>query len=177
MYREKQTKNIITKESIAQELLRERQHSLRLYILFSVALTVFVGLVFWAIYSFGMRGKSVSTIGYVIYVLTLLISLTPSALLLWPIPAIKKGQERLKNGAFLVVTDEAVYKAARTATRRGHNYEEKIVHFYKYGDVPMAGGTWYQLTDKGDVYYMVVYDENDIAPLAYYPAKLYEYKK
>lgn len=177
MHQEKQTKNVITKESIAQELLKDIRYILCFYIIAAIVMAAIVSILFLVAYTFGMKGRNIPVIGYVLFFLLIPVAYSPLLLLLRIVPDSLKKKKSLLAGAFFVDTDEVVYKMERTKRRppRGTPYEEKIVHFYKHGDVRMKG-TWYQLAEKGDTFYMVLYEQDAAKPVAYYPTKLYEYK-
>ena len=172
----KVTKNIITKETIKSELLLKNNKSIRFHSICFIALTFFVGIIFWAVYSFGLKNNEISALGWVVYFASMLICSFPSLFSMLLMSASLSERKSLKNGKFFVVTDEVGYKEEKSITRGGHVYVEKTIHFQKYGDV-CVDSTCYQITSNADIFYMVVYAQNPQTPQKYYPAKLYEYKE
>ncbi len=179
MYSKKTTKNVITKGTIANELLNKNKKSLRLFTILSLVFGAIVYIVFSSIYSFGLKNNDVHVLGYVVYFVCLLPCLLLLVFFVLSIPASIKRQKKLNNGDFFVVTDRAIYKEEKTARRhngRRSHYIKKVVHFYKFGEIEM-NSTWYELTSDNDEFYMVVFDPNSNIAQKYYPAKLYEYKE
>ena len=169
-----QTKNIITKRDIAQELLQKNKKSLQQAIIFSVVWIALVAVVFWLIYSFGM--KSSGTVGYVIYFVSLAVCLFPPCLASVAIPAAISEQKSLLRGEFFVVTDTVVGKEIKSVVKHAQVYEEKTLRFSLYGDV-RVDTTCYQLASEGDVFYLVLKRLDSQLPQKYYPANMYEYRE
>ena len=170
MYNEKQTKNIITNESVANDL-RVNKKSIVLFICLAFVYIIVVGTVFSIIYFLGLNGYDIGTIGHIIFFICLFICCLPVFVIVSLLCASVRG-----NKDFFVVTDEVVYKEEITYRRREALLVKKVVHVSKFGDVEV-NPIWYQLTSKNDVYYMVVREKDLKCAIKCYPAKLYEYKK
>ena len=111
MYNEKQTKTIITKESIASEL----QARDKIRTLFLIIYVLVMGAFFSAIYFLGIKSTNAQTIHYVFFFCVLLfICLLPLCGFVF-----LKGDSLIgikgKNAQnFCVITDEVVYKNEKT---------------------------------------------------------------
>ncbi len=171
MYNEKQVKNIITKESIANDLRTENKKSIVPLVGLGFVYIIVLGLVFSIIYFLGLKELDIGTVGHIIFFICMFICLFP----LVAIISMMCGSGR-SNKDFFVVTDEVVYKEEQAYTRRGGTRIKKVVHFSRFGDVEV-NPTWYSLASKNDVYYMVVREKDSKCVLKCYPAKLYEYKE
>ena len=176
MYTEKQTKNVITKQTIAEQLLRERKKSLLASLLFLIPLTVFGEFVCLLVYVFGHAGRDRSAVEWILYFALVAACLIPLFLVIVSLPGSRAEQKRLKTGDFFVVEDVVVYKEEKTIPTRKIIRVEKTLHFQRFGDIHV-GSTCYQMTSSDDVFYMVVFSKDATVPKKYYSAKLYEYKE
>ncbi|MBE6662637.1 MAG: hypothetical protein E7606_05070 [Ruminococcaceae bacterium] len=176
MYTEKQTKNILTKQTIAEELLREGKKSRLVSFLYLILVTFFGELVCLLIYVSDLAGRERGAIHWILYFSLVIACMIPLLFVIFSIPAWRSMQKRLKNGDFFVITDTVVYKEEKTIRRRRSIRAVKILHFQSFGDIHV-GSTYYPMTSSDDVFYMVVFSEDSKAPIKYYPAKLYEYKE
>lgn len=170
MYNEKQTKNIITNESIANDLRTDKKSSVFLICLAFVYIIV-LGIVFSIIYFFGLKGHDIGTVGHVIFFICMFVCLLPLFAIVFLLCGSGHGDKD-----FFVVTDEVVYKEEITYRYRGTILIKKVVHFRRFGDIKV-NATWYQLASENDIYYMVVREKDSKCALKCYPAKLYEYKE
>ena len=169
MASDKVTKTEITKATIASELHAENKKSSLVFVLISIIYVVFIGIVFSAVYFFGLKNYEMGAIGYIIFFVCVFICLLPPLIFILSVI----GQ---KNSDFYVITDQVVYKEEKTVWKIRGPIVQKVVHFYRCGEVKM-NSDWYQMTDENDVFYMVVRDRASKTALKYYPAKLYEYKE
>lgn len=178
MYKENPTKNIITKQTIAKELLAKNRTDRTVLSVIAVALAAIVGIIFFAIYNFGLKGNDVHVIAYVIYYAVMIACFIPSVISILLVLLLLKNDKKLKKGEFFVITDTVVNKYEKTvrSSGRGTYYTAKTVHFRRYGDVKV-NSTTYQMASNEEVFYMVVYDMDAITPQKIYPADLYEYKE
>lgn len=170
------TKNIITKETIAEELAGKNDRWIRARLAFSLGQAAFVVIIFLIICSIMLDVGNVSIWGWIVYFVMLLLCLFISVISILSVFSAILQNKRLRNGAFVVVTDEVTYKEERDVWERRIVYVEKIIHFYKYGDI-VVDPTCYEMTSKGDIFYIVLSTPDSQIPQKYYPAKLYEYKE
>ena len=168
------TKNILTKESIAQDLLQKNKQSLRNMVKAIVIWLLFVAIAFLLVWLLVMKNSGL--VGCILYFVALAIALTPCFLVLTGIPASLSEQKRWKNSDFFVVTDRVVAKEIKSVMRHGNVYDKKTLRFSLYGDV-RADATAYSLASEGDLFYFVLDRLDAPSPKKYYPAKLYEYKE
>lgn len=176
MRKETATKNIITKETIANDLFSKANKSLLLYGLLFLALAIVVGGGFGLIYSFGMKSNAPGAFAWIIHFVSLLICLSPCFFCLLLAAGALSDRKKAKNGAFYVVSDRVRGKEEKEKRVRGQIYTEKIIHFSQCGDVRVDANR-YLMTNEGDEYYVVLYRQNPRAPQAYYPANMYEYRE
>jgi hypothetical protein len=168
------TKNILTKESIAQDLLQKNKQSLQNMVKAIVIWLLFVAIVFLLVWLLVMKNSRL--VGRILYYVALALALFPCCLILTGIPASLSEQKRWKNGDFFVVTDRVVAKEIKSVMRHGNVYEKKTLRFSLYGDI-FADATAYSLASEGDLFYFVLDRLDAPSPQKYYPAKLYEYKE
>lgn len=150
------------------------ERSTWIYCTLLVVWGILTGLLYYCIYFFGLKGADVNPFAWVVYFGTLMIVLWPVLLFFVLILTSLSQRKSLKNGNFFVIKDEVIYKEEKDIFRRGHVYTEKNLHFQKCGDVKV-NSTYYEITSEGDIFYMVVYSKDSVAPQKYYPVKIYEY--
>ena len=170
-------KAVITKKTIAKELMSENTKSLGFYLIIIGAWFAFIGLLFWGFYFLVLQERDVTAFGWIVYFACMLVFLLPSLIFIMLIPALLSERKKLKNLDFFVFTDEVTRKEEKNVIRRGNIYIENTIHFYKYGDVHIKNKTWYQLTEENDTYYIVVSSKASDHPQKYYPTKIYEYQE
>ena len=167
----KETKNVITKETIAKDLQTEDKKSSRVLLIIALVYVVVVSSVLLTVYFLGLKNSEIGAIGYVIFFVCVFICLLP---LFSFISLLIPGRNGQNNSNFFVITDEVVYKEEKTIQRRDTILIKKVIHFYRCGEIEV-NSTWYQITAEKDIFYMVVRDQNSKSALKCYPAKLYEY--
>ena len=170
MYNEKQTKNIITKESIANDLRTENKKNIVFLVRLVFIYIIILGIVFSITYFLGLKALDIGTIGHIIFFICMFICCLPLFAIICSMYS-----SRRDNKDFFVVTDEVVYKEEKDYRRRKVILIKKVVHFSRFGDIEV-NSTWYRIASKNDVYYMVVGVKDSKRVLKCYPAKLYEYK-
>lgn len=180
MREEKVTKNIITKETIANDLLRENNKALVVFIIYFLSSTLIASILSSIFYSFILQSRAVGSLSHVIFAILELICFLPSIILALLIFSSIFQIKKIKNGNFVVVTDEVAYKWEKTEFhrygRRGPRIPRKTIHFRMYGDVH-TDKSCYQIATSDDVFYIVVFSKPHGVPQKLYPAKLYEYKE
>ena len=167
----KETKNVITKDTIAKDLQTEDKKGSGILLILALVYIVVVGIVLLAIYFFGLKGSEVGVIGYVIFFVCVFICLLP---LLSIISVLITGGKGQKDSNFYVITDAVLYKEEKTIRRRNSLLVKKVIHLCKCGEVEV-NSTCYQITSENDVFYVVVSRREPKRTLKCYPAKLYEY--
>ena len=167
-------KQILTKEALIKEMLAENAKSLRYFAAIFAVVTALIGILFWVIY-IGIDGKGLHPVVWVIYFAFLTVCLFLPFMLALSLYIEVEQRIALKKGEIIVKTDKVVHKGERLAHSKAH-YNEKYVRFCNYGE-PKVNQTWYELTDEGDLYYVVFCGKKSKGPSRYYPTKLYEYKE
>ena len=167
----KETKNVITKETIANDLQIEDKKRFRVLLVIALAYVFVVSSVLLAVYFFGLKNNEIGVIGYVIFFACVFICLFP---LLSFLSLLTVGRKSENNANFSVITDEVVYKEEKTISRRDRILVKKVIHLCKCGEVEV-NATCYQITSENDVFYVVVSHREPKRTLKCYPAKLYEY--
>ena len=168
------TKNILTKDAIAQDLLQKNKQTWQNMIKAMVIWMIFVAIAFLLVWLLVMQNSGL--VGRVVYFVALALALSPCFIIMTGIPSVISEQRRLKNGDFFVVTDRVVAKEIQSVMRHGNVYDKKTLRFSLYGDV-FADATTYSLASEGDLFYLVLDCLDAKSPQKYYPAKLYEYKE
>ena len=170
----KETKNVITKETIAKDLQTEDKKSSRVLLIIALVYVVVVSSVLLTVYFLGLKNSEIGAIGYVIFFVCVFICLLP---LLSIISVLVTGAKGQKDSNFYVITDAVLYKEEKTkkTIRRRHSFlVKKVIHLCKCGEVEV-NSTCYQITSENDVFYVVVSRREPKLTLKCYPAKMYEY--
>ena len=167
----KETKNVITKETIAKDLQTEDKKNSRILLILALIYTLVVSSVLLAVYFLGLKNSEIGVIGYVIFFACVFICLLP---LFSFISLFTTGRKRENNANFFVITDEVVCKEEKTIKRRDAILIKKVIYFYRCGEIEV-NSTWYRITSENDIFYMVVRDRDSKSALKCYPTKLYEY--
>ena len=167
----KETKNVITKETIAKDLQTEDKKSSRVLLIIALVYAVVGSSVLLTVYFLGLKNSEIGAIGYVIFFVCVFICLLP---LLSIISVLVTGGKGQKDSNFYVITDAVLYKEEKTIRRRNSLLVKKVIHLCKCGEVEV-NSTCYQITSENDVFYVVVSRREPKRTLKCYPAKLYEY--
>ena len=166
----KQTKNIITLEWVAEELRFQNQAAIK-------SALVLIGA--FALFCLPITAGIVYGIFSVIENSTvkILLSFTVAAIMCAPVFAMilafrraiaEKGM--LDRGEFEIITRDVLYKEEKVVKR----HVEKFLYFGDLESVQVDQSR-YDLTDKGDTFYIVRY-KNSAHVTLLYPTKTYEYK-
>ncbi len=173
---EKQTKNIITRESIEKKLCDDNRASLKVSALafFAAALVGILWVVFFIPsffeapnFGFGVLFFFFATVGTV-----------PAWVLLPNFVKDLKEYQHLKNGDLEIVIRPLLYKSekeVRTHSRTRRWRTQGIFHFEGFDEFWVSPGM-YQHCTWGDEFCIVHYKGTSKIKLAY-PLKLYEYKE
>ena len=143
------TKNLLTRETCKAEMLqKEMPNFIIIFGLFLASLPLCAALVVCTV-----NLVSLSSWIYAIY--TLPVLLLPVAL----IGVINHGVRvaRIKKGAFSIVTDKVSEKREELVYHGRHRHLENVLYFVHYGRY-VPSSTVYQLTDEGDVFFLVIPD-------------------
>ena len=171
------TKNILTKETIANELQAKETKSSFPLIALLLGIILIFGALLSCVYIFGIRGSGVGRTGTVIFFIFAFLFLLPVFRLTYLVVRASLARPKEKSDQdFFVITDEVIATEEITYSSHGAFMVKKVVHFSRFGEIEVKP-TWYQLTAKNDTYYMIVRDANSKHPILYYPTKFYEYKE
>ncbi|MBE6621106.1 MAG: hypothetical protein E7625_07080 [Ruminococcaceae bacterium] len=176
MREETETKNLITKETIKADLVRKADRFLLHYGLLFFAFAIVIGGIFGLIYSFGMKPNAPGGFEWAIYLISLLICLSPCFFCLLLVFGAWFDRKKAQSGAFYVVTDKVTGKEEKEKRVKGQVHIEKVIRFAQYGEAKVSADR-YLMANEGDEYYMVLYRQNPRVPQAYYPASMYEYRE
>ena len=172
MYTSKGTKNVITKEQIAEELRKKDRKSVGHNVIAAVFVSIFSAIFLLLFHTLAVPsiGIPVLRIIFAIFI-TVLFSL-PTLFLLKMAWVAHRDARSITADKLHIITDEVVYKEIQRISKRGHA-EKCVIHFLRCGDVTV-GRTTYQLASEGDQFYMVLRHPDSRYPLKYYSAKMYE---
>lgn len=159
----KQTKSIITRESIQNDLRFQNTAEIRGAVYSGFMLVfVYLPLIIFLIV--------ISEMISVQLFLTVLLVLSPIILYAVYLYTVLSQRKKIADGEFMVVTAELSYKSETIINRR----HVELLHFAGFRKCSV-NHTIFQLADAGDEYYLVHFpDKTDIALL--YPTEQYEYK-
>lgn len=172
---EKQTKNIITKESIAKELRFLSGADIRTAIILGVVSSVFcIPLTIGSVLAIFKEFNNI-IIEIILCILIGGICILPVAVTAFII--VKRLMERrlIDKGEFEISTRELLYKEEKYERRGRHHRTVKVLHFSGF-EVATLGGTVYQLAAAEDKFYLVHY-RGKSSVMLFYPAKMYEYRE
>ena len=160
------TKNLLTRETCKAEMLqKEMRDFIAVLSLFLASLPAFAVLVVCVV-------NLVRLSGWIYAILTI-----PEVLLLAAalIRVIDRGVRvaRIKKGAFSIVTDKVSEKREELVRRGGRRrHLENVLYFVHYGRY-VPSSTVYQLTDEGDVFFLVIPDGRKQAISIAYHSDMY----
>ena len=148
---EKQTKNVITREWIKQELLFHTGADFKyLLVGFCVMLVLCLPLMVGAVYAILLSPRSL-----ILKLIQTFLGICVSSFPIWVMLAAVRGvlseRKRVMDGNFSVVIREVLYKCEKPV--RGRRIAE-FLGFDDFEDVSV-GHTEYQLAARGDRYYLV----------------------
>ncbi len=166
----KQTKNIITRESVASELSNKNRLELRIIMLpFVLLLVLYVPIIIGLLSS--MYGGGYSLAGRIMMVCLSLALTAPVVGVAIVICSILGERKMLYRGEFELETSKLIKKKEKLHHRR--LIECLVFKGYKVFSV---GHTTYQLATEGEDYYIVHYRGKKTVQLVY-PASMYEYNE
>lgn len=166
---EKQTKNIITKESIYKELRFLNGADIRsACVVLAVMLIIFIPLSIMPIYIFCSIGQKTFLVGLLCFACTL-IFLIPIGYWVYSLIKAIAQSKIIKNRAFSIVIDEVSYKQEELE----HRHMIKVLYFRQYGRV-VSGNTEYQLASGDDAFYLVIYHTKKPMVALHYSMKMYQ---
>ena len=166
----RQTKNIITRETVADELARKNSLTLRIIIIPSAFLLFLCVLIMLGIYG-SLSGGGYSLAGKIMIILLSFALTAPIIFLVLVICSILGERKMLYRGEFELEVSKLIEKKEKLVRR---HLDECLV-FKGYKDFSV-GHTIYQLAAAGDEYYLVHYRGKKSVQLVY-PASMYEYKE
>ena len=180
MYQERATKNIITKESINEELAREEKKAGCVFLALAAVAAAIFGIVFLIFDAFVLSRNDMGGLAWLAYLVTALVCVLPSLFCLLAAFSAAYGRKKAALGEILVTTDRVHSKEEKTVRRTtgsGTTYRiERVLYFYNHGEV-QVDSTCYMMTSEEDEFYIVTYADNPQHPIKCYSAKMYEYKE
>ena len=168
---EKQTKNIITRKFVEKELWFYNTADIRSSLVFCAGLSlVFVPMTLLMVYAVCSEVRSLW-----IKILLIILCAPIISAPLW-INSISffiaiAERKMLKKGEFDIVARELLYKCENTY----HRHTLKMLNFDGFKGIAVSN-VYYELSAKGDIFYIVHYRNKNIIKLFYY-SKIYEYKE
>jgi len=172
---EKQTKNIITRESIAKELRFLSGVDIRTAIILGLVSAIFcIPLTIGSVIAIFKEINNI-IIELVLCILIGGICILPVAVTAFIIVKRLVEKRLIDRGEFEVSERELLYKEEKYERRGRHHSTVKILHFSGF-EVITAGGTVYQLAAANDKFYLVHY-RGKSSVMLFYPAKMYEYRE
>ncbi len=164
-------KNILTRDYVERELQFYNKADIRSTLVLSAVMALF--FIPFAILGIVLVMAVVDELILKIVLCTLLGTLLSCPCWLHVLALIKHFQEgkQLKNSEFEIVTRKVRDKSEKVV----HRHTEKFLSFEDFRDISV-GGTTYDLSTYGDVFYIVHYrGKNEIKLL--YPEKMYDFKE
>ena len=170
----KTTKEIITRESVGQELRALNRKSVRHELMLLVpCLLIWLPLVLF------LAAEILSSVASLLLRVLLGIALCalaafPVLVLIYMLCTAYTNTRLLARGAFDVEAYEVSYKSEEYINRR---YVVERVYFVGLKKPLEVGHTTYQLTSAGDIFYLVTYRTKKPSVKLMYAAKMYEYSE
>ena len=167
----KMTKEIITRESIGQELRALNRKSVRLELMLLIpALLILPPLVLF------LAAEILSSVASLLLRVLFgtafgALAVFPALVLIYMLCTAYTNTRLLARGAFDVEAYEVSYKSEEYVNRRC----VERVYFVGLKKPLEVGHTTYQLTSAGDVFYLVTYRTKKPSVKLAYAAKMYEY--
>ena len=162
------TKNLLTRETCKAEMLqKEMPNFIIIFGLFLALLPLSAALVVCTV-------NLVRFYSWIYAFYTLPVLLLPVALIV----VINHGVRvaRIKKGAFSIVTDKVSDKREELVRHGRHRHLENVLYFVHYGRY-VPSSTVYQLTDEGDVFFLVIPDGRGQAISIAYHSDMYTDKE
>jgi hypothetical protein len=170
-----QTKNIITKESIAKELRFLSSADIRTAIILGVVSSVFcIPLTIGSVLAIFKEFNNI-IIEIILCILIGGICILPVAVTAFIIVKRLTEKRLIDKGEFEISARELLYKEEKYERRGRHHRTVKVLHFSGF-EVATLGGTVYQLAAADDKFYLVHY-RGKSSVMLFYPAKMYEYRE
>ena len=167
----KQTKNVITRDSVEKELRFNNKAGFRYTLTMCAA---------WSLFCVPLTVGVVCNICGSIEAIWLkvILSVFVGALTSAPIWALLlslkntlREKKLLKAGDFCISVREVQYKEEKLVNRR----VVRVLHFADFGDIS-TGGTIFELASAGDEFYIIHY-KNSKSVQMFYPLRAYELKE
>lgn len=169
----KETKNVITREWIEKELRFYNTADIRsctlLFVVFSL---IFIPIGLLAVNGVASEFKPVLIKIVLWVVLTPLVS-APSWISLLSLYKCFKERALIQKGDFEIVVKELSHKSEKLVYRNRRTRMEEVLHFADFKPISV-GHTRYQLSSRGDEFYIVHYKGSNRIKF-FYPLKMYEY--
>ena len=172
---EKQTKNILTKKIIADELRfildANRRAGIRLLICVSPICIAFALLMLWvSVNAFNSLAPKI-----ILGIIFISAPLLPVLLFIYMIYDGIRSTKLVDNGRYTIITKELSYKTEEYRSRgRGGDHFARLLHFPDFAPIEVSNTT-YQLASNDDVFYFVMFN-NERQPRLFYNSKMYEFK-
>ncbi|MBO5939116.1 MAG: hypothetical protein J6Q82_06420 [Clostridia bacterium] len=167
---EKQTKNIITRSFVKDQLRFYNTADIRSTLILCVALSVFfLPLTIASIWATVTLLKNI----FLKIILSILVGALLSAPIWSNLPSLYRSlneRKLLNNDDFDIVTRTVLYKSEKMVYR----HMGKFLHFQGFNEIAV-NYTIFQQTTEGDAFYIVHYRTQKNIKLLYF-SKMYEYK-
>ena len=168
----KTTKEIITRESIGEELRALNRKSVRIELMLLIpALLIFSPIVLFLVTEI-MSSVENLLLRVLFGTAFGALAVFPVSVLIYMLCTTYANARLLARGEFDVATYEVSYKSEEYINRR---YVVERMYFVGLKKPLEVGHTTYQLTSAGDVFYLVTYRSKKPSVKLMYAAKRYEY--
>ena len=180
MYSHKQTKSIITKETIKKDLLFRMKSAIPIIIVSCVLCVILllfgIAMLDDLVYEINNFGWSFSSAEGII-VIAVIILLFPLSQY-WAYTNIKVLKEA-KRYNFKVVEDRLSRAEEEVIVTSRHSRIEKVFYFYEHGRyvVSVCDGSAFEYSSPEDEFYLIFANDTSSTPLLIYNKKVYEYKQ
>ncbi|MBE6650006.1 MAG: hypothetical protein E7613_01710 [Ruminococcaceae bacterium] len=173
---EKYTKNILTRESIEKELIKENRTNIRTWCINIIASVILLFALSWTVY------LAFVTVGNILmkWICCIILgggSATPTIIAFTKLYKSIKQKNMLRESEFNIVVERLQYKSDSVSIRDRRRIPriEGYLHFEGF-NAYLVNSTEYQLASMGDDYYIVHYKNSKNIEMLF-PTKMYEYKE
>ena len=171
----KETKNVITRETVKEELLFYNTADIRTILVICIPLLLLCIPIFIAVYYAIFLLKEDMWLKIVLSVFLVITACLPIS---YPVLLLAKSlieRKRIKQDEFYIVNRQLLYKSEKIKHGFQHGRYEELLHFKDFKEFAVEH-IIYQLSSGGEDFYIVYFNGSKSIERVY-PAKMYEYRE
>lgn len=168
---EKHTKNILTREFIFKELSFYNTADIRYNTVLTISLSILL-LPFSVLIYHGFNELCENNI---LSIVMSLFMCSPVLYLIYEFYPLLRQRKKIKNGEFEIVKRKVLHKREKAVIFKHSMRLDRIIRFEGFKELTV-GGSIYEMTDSGEEFYIVRY-QNEKKVRLFYSAKRYEYNE